>query len=350
MSSTLQTPEVATEAEVAIRKSGAIGESGSIEERGPGRVGTVRARTSTVSRLVTVVAVAAPPIGLVAALVQLWGSRVGPLDLAVLVGFYTAGGLALSVGYHRLFAHRAFTAPPPVRALLAILGSITLQGPVTQWVTDHRKHHAFSDRPGDPHSPHTSGPGWRGAVAGFWHSHVGWMFVTKGMERGEAYGRDLYQDGLIRTIDRMYMLWVALSVGLPFLIGWGVRGTVGGGVQAMMWGGLLRIFLFHHATFAVNSICHLFGRRAYETRDRSRNNWVVALLTFGEGWHNNHHGFPRSARLGLRAHQFDPGWWLVRTLEAAGWIGQVRVPALTSGATPGRPVARPAWPGEPGRR
>ena len=180
--------------------------------------------------------------------------------------------------------------------------------------------------PGPPDLRHTSGGGARGALVGFWHSHVGWMFVTKGMERGEIYGRDLYEDPLIRAIDRLYLLWVGLSLFLPFGIGWLVGGTMGAAVEALMWGGLLRIFLFHHATFCVNSVCHLVGRRTYETRDRSRNNWVVALLTFGEGWHNNHHGFPRSARLGLTPRQVDPGWWLVRGLQRAGLAAAVRTP------------------------
>ena len=293
---------------------------------GPAAVATVRERTSLVSRLVTLVAVLVPPVGLVVAVAQLWAGTVHAVDVVLLVALYTAGGLGVTVGFHRLFSHRAFVAGPAVRAVLAVLGSITLQGPVTQWVTDHRKHHAFADRPGDPHSPHTSGPGLRGALAGFVHAHAGWMFVTKGMERGEVYGRDLYDDPLIRAIDRLYLVWVAVSLGLPMAVGWLVSGTLGGAVGALVWGGLLRIFLFHHATFCVNSVCHLLGRRTYDTRDRSRNNWAVALMTFGEGWHNNHHGFPRSARLGLERHQFDPGWLLVRALERLGLAARVRVP------------------------
>ncbi|HET6810629.1 MAG TPA: fatty acid desaturase [Acidimicrobiales bacterium] len=322
MATTFPAPlEAPATAPTRLDDAGADAEAGAVTE-----VGTVRAHTGVVSRLVTLVAMLVPPVGLVVALVQLWGSGVHAVDVALLVALYVAGGLGVTVGFHRLFSHRAFVAGPPVRAALAVLGSITLQGPVTQWVTDHRKHHAFSDRPGDPHSPHTSGGGARGALVGFFHAHVGWMFVTKGMERGEIYGRDLYADRLIRTIDRLYLVWVAVSLLVPFGVGWLVRGTVGGAVEALVWGGLLRIFLFHHATFCVNSVCHLFGRRPYETRDRSRNNWFVALLTFGEGWHNNHHGFPRSARLGLTGAQLDPGWWLVRGLERAGLAAGVRTP------------------------
>jgi stearoyl-CoA desaturase (delta-9 desaturase) len=296
------------------------------EEEAP-PVATVRGRTSHTSQAITLVAVLVPPVGLGVAMAEVWGSGFKPLDLVLLVTLYAAGAIGTTVGFHRCFTHRAFEAAPPAKAALAILGSLTLQGPVTQWVTDHRKHHAFADRPGDPHSPHTSGPGAWGALKGFFHSHVGWMFVTKGMERGDAYGKDLYEDRLIRAIDRLYLLWVVVSLGLPFVIGWAVRGTVGGGIEALMWGGLLRIFLFHHATFSVNSICHLFGRRPYESRDQARNNWAVALLTMGEGWHNNHHAFPRSARLGLNRFQIDPGWWVTRLLELVGLASDVKVPS-----------------------
>jgi stearoyl-CoA desaturase (delta-9 desaturase) len=213
-----------------------------------------------------------------------------------------------------------------VRAALAILGSMTLQGPVTQWVTDHRKHHARSDREGDPHSPHLFGEGLAGTVRGLWHAHVGWLFTTKGMERGAVYGRDLYEDRLIRWIDRLYLLWVVLSIGGPFVLGAAIGGSWGAGFEAMIWAGLIRILCYEHATFAVNSICHTFGRRSYEARDESRNNRVVAFLTFGEGWHNNHHAFPRSARHGLDRWQVDVSWLVIRALERCRLAGGLRLP------------------------
>jgi stearoyl-CoA desaturase (delta-9 desaturase) len=293
----------------------------------PGRVATVRERTSRVSQVVTIVAVVAPPFGLLSAIGLLWGVAVRPVDLVLLAVLYVLCGLGITAGFHRLFTHRSFDAGPAVRAVFAILGCMAMQGPLTQWVTDHRKHHALSDRDGDPHSPHAGRPsGVVGAVVGFAHAHVGWLFTLKGMERGEEYGRDVYEDRLVRTVDRLYLLWVVVSLGIPFAVGYVLGGTVALGLEAMVWGGLLRIFLFQHATFAVNSVCHMFGRRSYRARDESRNNWVVAALTFGEGWHNNHHAFPSSARHGLDRGQLDLAWWAIRGLEKLRLVRNVRMP------------------------
>jgi stearoyl-CoA desaturase (delta-9 desaturase) len=166
-----------------------------------------------------------------------------------------------------------------------------------------------------------------GAVRGFVHAHLGWLFANLGMEEGEVYGRDLYADGLLVWIDRLYLLWVALTLGLPFLIGYFVGGSVAFGIEAMVWGGLIRIFLYQHATFSVNSICHMFGRQDYVSRDEARNNWLVALLVFGEGWHNNHHAFPASARHGLDRRQVDVSWWVIHGLEKLGLVWNVHVPS-----------------------
>jgi stearoyl-CoA desaturase (Delta-9 desaturase) len=289
-------------------------------------VATVRASTSVPSRIVTLVAVLVPPIGVAATMGLLWEVAARPVDLVMLVVLYTACGLGITVGFHRLFSHRSFKAAAPVRAILAILGSMTIQGPVTQWVTDHRKHHALSDREGDPHSPHGR-VGAFGGLTGFFHAHMGWLVTTKGMERGRRYGRDLYDDRLIRTIDRLYMAWVLLSLAIPFAVGYAVDPTLTGGLTGMVWGGLVRIFLFHHMTWSVNSVCHTFGRRPFETEDESRNNWLVALPTFGEGWHNNHHAFPGSAIHGLGRRQIDVSWWTIRTLERLGMAWDVKTPA-----------------------
>jgi len=267
-----------------------------------------------------------PPLGLVAAVWLLWNRGVHPVDLLLLAGFYVACGLGITVGFHRLFTHKSFETSAPLRAVWAILGSMAMQGPLTQWVTDHRKHHARSDAEGDPHSPHLSGGGFVGTVKGLIHAHVGWLFTTKGMERGDIYGRDLYDDRKIQVVDRLYLVWVALSVGLPFAIGFAVTGSVGRGLEAMVWAGLIRIFAFEHATFAVNSICHTFGSRRYDARDESTNNWVVAALTMGEGWHNNHHAFPRSARHGLERGEIDVSWLVIRGLQRLRVASMVRLP------------------------
>lgn len=305
-------------------------------------VATIRARTSLVSQIVTLVAVIVPAGALLSAAGILWGVAFRPLDLVLFAVLYVLTGLGITVGYHRYFTHRSFEAHPVVKVALAILGAMTLQGPVTQWVTDHRKHHARSDQDGDPHSPHLSGSGLVGSVKGLWHAHLGWMFTTKGMERGVAYGRDLFEDRTIRLIDRLYLVWVALSIGLPFLAGYAVTGSVSRGLEAMVWAGLVRIFAFEHATFAVNSICHTFGRRTYEARDQSRNNWLVAVLTFGEGWHNNHHAFPRSARHGLKGAQVDVSWIVIRALARLRLARNLRVPTPAQLARAPRAAARAA--------
>ncbi len=289
-------------------------------------IATVRPRTSAASRAVTLVAVVVPPLGVLSAAGLLWGVAVRPLDLVCFAVLYVATGLGITIGYHRLFTHRSFEACTALRVTLAVLGAMTLQGPVTQWVTDHRKHHARSDIEGDPHSPHLSGAGVAGAVRGLCHAHVGWLFSSKGMERGADWGADLYADRPIRLVDRCYLLWVVLSVAIPFLVGLLAGGTVALGVEALVWGGLVRIFAFEHATFAVNSICHTFGSRPYDARDESRNNWLIALLTFGEGWHNNHHAFPRSARHGLERHQLDLSWLVISALGSVGLARSVRMP------------------------
>jgi stearoyl-CoA desaturase (delta-9 desaturase) len=298
-----------------------------LAENAPGAVGTVRRRTSRISQIVTLVAVVVPPLGLASAMGLLWGVAFHWVDLAVLAVSYVVTAFGTTIGFHRYFTHKGFETGTAVRATLAILGCMTVQGPLTQWVTDHRKHHALSDREGDPHSPHAGfEEGAWGAVRGFVHAHVGWMFTNLGMEQGREYGKDLYEDRLIRTIDRLYLAWVVLTLGIPFAIGYAVGG-VGAGLEAMVWGGLVRIFLYQHATFSVNSICHMFGRKDYPSRDESRNNWFVSLLVFGEGWHNNHHAFPSSARHGLRRWQVDVSWWVIRGLQRLGLVWDVRLPA-----------------------
>jgi stearoyl-CoA desaturase (Delta-9 desaturase) len=290
-------------------------------------LGTVRPRTSRISQVVTLVAVVVPPLGVLVAMGLLWNVAFHPVDLAIMAGMYVVCAFGITVGFHRYFTHRSFESGPAVKATLAILGCMTMQGPLTQWVTDHRKHHALSDKEGDPHSPHAGhDDGVVGTLKGFVHAHVGWMFTNLGMEQGRLYGKDLYEDRLIRTIDRLYLLWVVLTLGIPFAVGYAIAGWAGG-IEGLIWGGLVRIFCYQHATFAVNSICHMYGRRDYNARDESRNNWLIAMLVFGEGWHNNHHAFPASARHGLRRFQIDVSWWIIRGLEKIGLVWNVRLPS-----------------------
>ncbi|MCB0881574.1 MAG: acyl-CoA desaturase [Thermoleophilia bacterium] len=292
----------------------------------PAHIGTAREHTSTASRIVTLIAVVGPFLGVLSAAGLLWGVALHPLDLVLFAVMYVFCGLGITAGFHRLFSHRGFQSGKVVRATFAIAGCMAMQGPLTQWVTDHRRHHAASDKPDDPHSPHHHGGGVWGTIKGLFHAHVGWLFVTKGMERGRVYGKDLYEDPLIRRIDRLYMLWVVLTFGIPFAVAWAITGDLGRGVEAFVWAGLVRVFVFDHMTWSVNSICHVFGRRAYATSDESRNVWYLAPFTFGEAWHNNHHAFPGSARHGLHRWQVDPSWWTIRALEKAGLVWRVKLP------------------------
>ncbi len=222
-----------------------------------------------------------------------------------------------------------------MRAVLAVLGSMAVEGPVIEWVATHRKHHRFSDQPGDPHSPHADhAPGWRGALRGLAHAHVGWMFRGKDMANPARYAKDLLADRDLRFISRTFPLWVAVGLALPFGLGVALTGSIVGGLTGLLWGGAVRVFLLHHVTFSINSLCHSFGRRPFPTGDESRNLAWLAPLAFGEAWHNNHHAFPTSARHGLGRWQLDPGGWLITRWSAATW------PGTSSGSAP--PASRPS--------
>ncbi len=285
-------------------------------------------RRRLLKRLAAAVGVLGPPFGALSALGLLWGVAVRPVDVVLLVVFYAATGVGISVGYHRLFTHRSFETSPAMRALLAIFGSLALEGGVIGWASEHRKHHAYSDVEGDPHSPHVGRrEGLIGRIQGLWHAHMGWFFSTKGIaEAEERFRRDLDADPVVKTVDHLYGLWILLTFGIPFAVGFAAGGTVGAGFEGLVWGGLVRIFLGHHVTWSVNSICHSFGTRPYRARDESRNNWLLALPTFGEAWHNNHHAFPSSAIFGLDRRQLDLGALTIRGLERLGLVWNVKHP------------------------
>lgn len=250
---------------------------------------------------------------------QVWSELLGWSDLIVFAIMYTLTGLGITVGFHRLFTHRSFKTGKAVRAVLAALGSAAIEGPVISWVADHRKHHTFSDQPGDPHSPHVDhGHGLKGALRGLFHAHVGWLFIHT--ERGlkTRYAPDLMKDPVVSFINRTFVLWVAAGLVVPFFLGWAIGGTVAEGLTGLLWGGAVRMLVLHHATYSINSLCHFFGRRKYETTDESRNLWWLSFFTFGEAWHNNHHAFPTSARHGLSRWNFDPSAWVIWGLEKTG--------------------------------
>jgi stearoyl-CoA desaturase (delta-9 desaturase) len=277
---------------------------------------TIPVEHETAERIVRTLVFGVPPAALALGGWQVWGGALRWQDLVVLAITYVLTGVGITVGFHRLFTHRSFATTRTVRALLAVLGSMAVEGPVIEWVATHRKHHAFSDLPGDPHSPHVDhAPGWRGALRGLGHAHVGWMFRGKDMASPDRYAGDLLADPDLRFISRTFPLWVAVGLAVPFGLGVALTGTLLGGLTGMLWGGAVRVFLLHHATFSINSLCHTFGKRPFATGDQSRNLAWLAPLAFGEAWHNNHHAFPTSARHGLARGQIDPGAWVIGGLE-----------------------------------
>jgi stearoyl-CoA desaturase (delta-9 desaturase) len=297
------------------------------------------AALETIDSVANVVATVVPVALLGVAAWLAWGGALHWPDLVVLAVTYLLSGLGVTVGFHRLLTHRSFRTSPAIRALLAALGSAAIEGPVIEWVSNHRKHHCFSDQPGDPHSPHVDrGSGWRGALGGLLHAHVGWIFRGSNLASEERYAKDLLADPVVRFIDRTFLLWVLAGLAFPFGLGVALSGSIVGGLTGMLWGGAVRIFFLHHATFSINSLCHFFGRRRFATGDESRNLLWLALPTLGEAWHNNHHAFPTSARHGLRWWQLDPSAWLISGLERLGLVWDVvRV-------TPERELAKVAKP------
>jgi stearoyl-CoA desaturase (delta-9 desaturase) len=271
-------------------------------------------------RNVNIAAVVIPFVGVIVGAVLLWNSFLGWRELAIFAALYLLTATGVTVGFHRLLTHRAFQTRPWLRYTLAILGSMSLQGPVIDWVADHRKHHTFTDEHGDPHSPHVGrGAGLRGMLTGLWHAHVGWLFETHGQASSRRFAGDLVEDPMMRRINRRFPLIALLSLGLPFLLGLALSGgSLLAGTSALLWGGLVRIFLVHHITWSINSICHFFGSRRFATDDRSTNVFWLALPSLGEAWHHNHHAFPRSAVHGLRWYELDPSGWLILALARVG--------------------------------
>jgi stearoyl-CoA desaturase (delta-9 desaturase) len=274
----------------------------------------------TITGLVTVV----PFLLLGVAAWQVWDRLLGWHDLVVFVAMYVATGLGVTLGFHRHFTHRSFETTRGLRAGLAILGSAAIEGPVISWVADHRKHHTFSDEEGDPHSPHVGhGGGLRGTLRGLFHAHLGWLFIHTQRGSKRRYAPDLLSDPLVRFVDRTFPLWAVLGLAAAFGLGVALGGTVGAGLTALLWGGGVRTFVLHHVTYSINSLCHTFGRRAFDTDDESRNLAWLALPTFGEAWHNNHHAFPTSAVHGLGRRQLDPTAWVIHGLERLGLVWNV---------------------------
>jgi stearoyl-CoA desaturase (Delta-9 desaturase) len=267
-------------------------------------------------RIANLYGVVLPFVGVLVAMVMLWNRAVDITDLAILVGMYMITAVGVTVGFHRLLTHRAFATHKWLERVFAVAGSLSVQGSVMDWVADHRKHHAHTDREGDPHSPHV---GHGSGLAGLWHAHVGWLLETQGQADWKRYAPDLYEDPGMRAIGRRFELLALTSLLIPTVAGFVLHGfTVGGAVRGLVWGGLVRIFFVHHVTWSVNSICHFFGSRRFDVEDHSTNVGWLAVLSLGESWHHNHHAFPRSARHGLRWWEIDPSGLIIGAMERVG--------------------------------
>jgi stearoyl-CoA desaturase (delta-9 desaturase) len=278
-----------------------------------------------VQLVITGLIVVGPFVATVLAVTRVWGGGVNLVDLGLLAAGYLLTVFGVTAGYHRLFTHRSFVARRPLKIALAISGSLALEGSLLSWVANHRRHHQFSDRPGDPHSPHVSDAGsvWRGLL----HAHMGWLFrASLPVRRRDA--ADLLVDRDLVLVSRLFPLWVLVTFAAPFVLGWVIWGTLGGALTALLWGGVVRIFLVHHVTWSINSICHVFGTRPFRTTDRSKNVAALSVLSLGESWHNAHHAFPSLARHGVERRQIDLTATCIRMWERLGWVHSVHWPSV----------------------
>jgi stearoyl-CoA desaturase (delta-9 desaturase) len=286
------------------------------------------AANETRDRIITGTITVVPILALGIAVWQAWMGLLRPSDIAVFLILYVGTGLGVTVGFHRLLTHRSFKTTKTVRGVLAILGSAAIEGPVISWVADHRKHHAFADLPGDPHSPHVDhGGGWLGALRGLIHAHFGWLFIHTQRGAKARYAPDLLADPVVKFVDRTFLLWAAGGLFAAFALGGLLGWSIEAGLTGLLWGGAVRMFVLHHVTYSINSLCHFFGRRDFETPDESRNLLWLTLPSFGEAWHNSHHAFPTSAVHGLGRRQLDVSALVIGALEKAGLAWDVVRPS-----------------------
>jgi len=271
---------------------------------------------SRVDRISNLLAVVIPLIGVLVAIVLLWNRAVDAIDLGILLVMYLLTGVGVTVGFHRLLTHRSFQTYPVIERTFAVLGSLAVEGSVLDWVADHRKHHAFSDVEGDPHSPHI---GHGSGLRGLWHAHAGWLMETQGLADWKRYAAELYEDSAMRQIGKRFPWLVLATLVIPTVAGFVLHGfTLAGALEGYLWGGLVRIFLVHHVTWSINSLCHFYGRRRFAVEDHSTNLGWLSILSLGESWHHNHHAFPRSARHGLRWYEIDPSGLLISGMGRVG--------------------------------
>jgi stearoyl-CoA desaturase (delta-9 desaturase) len=285
----------------------------------------VLAPITTATRIVNVLAVTLPFVGFLATIVFFWGWGFDWVQLAIFSVMFASTGIGVTVGFHRYFTHKSFETYRPIQFLLAVLGSMAVEGPVIKWVAQHRRHHQHSDDEFDPHSPHVHGDTVLSTLRGFWHAHVGWLFQPD-LRNFSRYIKDHLQDRMVRYVSQTFVFWVALGLLIPTILGGLLTWSWQGALLGFLWGGLARIFFVHHITWSINSVCHIWGAQPFRSHDHSRNNVIFGFLAFGEGWHNSHHAFPTSARHGLFWWQLDISYLFIRCLSALGLAWQVRVP------------------------
>jgi stearoyl-CoA desaturase (delta-9 desaturase) len=290
-----------------------------------------------------ILVVGLPPLGVLVAMVLGWRGWFRPVDLVIFSFLYLVTGFGITIGFHRLFTHRSFQASPLTIWGLGIAGSMAIEGPLAWWVATHRRHHQHSDEESDPHSPHLHRrPGIAGAVSAFFHSHLGWTFRKDCTDTDlRRYAPDILGDQRLMIIHRFFPLWVILGLILPAAFGWLAEPNSRGAFLGFLWGGLVRVFMVHHVTWSVNSVCHIWGLQDHETGDESRNNLLFGVLALGEGWHNNHHAFPSSARHGLEWWQLDFSWLLIRILAVLGLAREVKSATSKRSSPSAQHVARP---------
>ena len=276
-------------------------------------------------KVITAAIVGGPGLALALAVWWLWGSVINLTDVVIGVALYVVTGFGITVGYHRLFTHRGFAPNRGLKIVLAVAGSMAVEGSVTSWVATHRRHHMFSDHDGDPHSPHRYGDHGTALLRGLAFSHVGWLF-TSDASCVERYAPDMLRDRDLQRIGKLFPLLALASLAVPFGIGYAISGSWVGALMALVWAGLVRMALLHHVTWSVNSLCHTFGRRTDGTTDRSTNLWPLAVLSLGDNWHNVHHAHPTWARHGAHRGMVDPSAWVIRRFEQRGWATRVRWP------------------------
>jgi len=285
----------------------------------------VEGRKSVLEQSLVIAFMIIPVVALVAAVMLTWGWGITLLDVVIATIAYFGTGLGVTVGFHRHFTHKSFKATRPLKVALAVTGSLAFQGSIVSWVADHRRHHAFSDKEGDPHSPWLFGTGPLAIARGFWHAHMGWLF-DRDKTNARRFAPDLLADRDVAAVDRQFVLLTVVSLGVPALLGGLLSWSWWGALTAFLWGGLVRVGLLHHVTWSINSICHMAGRRPFGTRDRSANVWWLAVLSFGESWHNLHHADPTCARHGVKRGQIDMSARLIWLFEKFGWVHSVRWP------------------------